>query len=71
MTGVDYDLSCAMVGYWTNFAKTGDPNGNGLPVWTPYTAQCRRSMELGERVGMSDFCGSPRARFIVEHILNE
>ncbi|MGW4472652.1 carboxylesterase/lipase family protein [Nonomuraea sp. NPDC004354] len=26
-------LSEQMVGYWTNFARTGSPNGRGLPVW--------------------------------------
>lgn len=26
----------AMQGYWTRFAKTGDPNGGGAPMWTPY-----------------------------------
>ena len=37
MEKADYELSERMVSYWTNFAKTGNPNGEGLPQWEPCT----------------------------------
>ncbi len=32
-TAGDFKVSEAMASYWTNFIKTGDPNGKGLPEW--------------------------------------
>jgi len=35
-TPKDEALSEMMRTYWTNFARTGDPNGTGLPEWPAY-----------------------------------
>ena len=32
------ELAKIMMAYWTNFAKTGNPNGAGVPEWKPFTA---------------------------------
>jgi len=36
LTPEQKSLAANMVQYWTNFAKTGDPNGMGLTTWAKY-----------------------------------
>ena len=42
----DREISAAMQQYWTNFAKSGDPNGAGLPQWPKYDAAARGYIEF-------------------------
>lgn len=48
-TAQDRLLSEQMVGYLTNFAKSGDPNGGGLPAWTELKKGQSRVLRLGEQ----------------------
>jgi para-nitrobenzyl esterase len=40
------ETSVAMERYWTNFAKTGDPNGAGVGAWPRFDATARGYMEF-------------------------
>ena len=44
-TEADARVSDVMQRYWTNFAKTGDPNGPGLPAWPKFDAKSRAYVE--------------------------
>jgi len=46
----DAQLSQAMVGYWAQFIKTGNPNGAAFPAWPAFDGDgpCQ---ELGRRIG--------------------
>lgn len=47
----DYQIADTMNGYWVNFIKTGNPNGDGLPAWDSAVANGTVTMELGDGWG--------------------
>ncbi|HWR30797.1 MAG TPA: carboxylesterase family protein [Negativicutes bacterium] len=47
---IDRKLSQLMMQYWVNFAKTGNPNGAGLPDWPEYSAREGLNLEFGDQL---------------------
>lgn len=47
MSKEDYNLSNMMVDYLVNFAKTGNPNSECLPVWESKTKKQKKVMHFG------------------------
>jgi para-nitrobenzyl esterase len=43
---MDQQISATMQEYWTNFAKTGNPNGANLPAWPKFDPEARAYLEF-------------------------
>lgn len=48
-SAADRELARRMIGYWTNFAKSGDPNGEDLPRWPPFNGD-DKVLHLGDPI---------------------
>ncbi|WEK46049.1 MAG: carboxylesterase family protein [Candidatus Andeanibacterium colombiense] len=57
-TDTDRALSAQLQGYWVNFAKTGNPNGAGLPEWPRYVAGEPTVLKVGAETKV---IGTPNA----------
>jgi para-nitrobenzyl esterase len=47
----DRTLSQRLQAYWANFARSGDPNGGGLPQWQKFAAKSPTIQLIGEKIG--------------------
>ncbi|MEK6535389.1 MAG: carboxylesterase/lipase family protein [Thermodesulfobacteriota bacterium] len=46
----DMGLSNKMMGYWVNFTKTGNPNGQGLADWPAYKSKSDLNLEFSDTI---------------------
>lgn len=56
-TSEEKEVARLMNTYWVNFAKTGNPNGQGLPLWPAYNTQNEEILDIeqdGKPVGKLD-----------------
>lgn len=49
ITKTDFDISNAMITYWTNFAKYGNPNGKGMPEWPAFSETNPKVMYFSQK----------------------
>jgi len=74
--GKHYDLARHMCNYWTNFARSGDPNGNDadgtpMPEWTQYTEEQPYPILFADKAEMDRRSLSELKKFLVEFYLKK
>ena len=66
-TDSDKAISETMAVYWTNFAKNGDPNGPGMPVWPAYDDGDPRSMYFSQTASVGPVPGLASMKVLDEY----
>jgi carboxylesterase type B len=54
-TDLDRKLAIMLSTYWSNFGKTGDPNGAGLPPWSAYNPNDEQLLNIGDEFRVEGF----------------
>jgi len=70
-SGSDYDMSRMMTRYIANFVHSGDPNGEGLPKWTPYTEDSKKVMMMDVSPWMGERPLSKVQMLKLDYLLNK
>lgn len=63
LTDEDRAFAARVQSYWVNFARNGDPNGEGLPHWPRYDASTDELLFLGEEIGVRRHFRAPQLDF--------
>jgi para-nitrobenzyl esterase len=70
-TDADARVSEVMQRYWTNFAKTGDPNGAGVPNWPKFDTKSRGYVEFATSgPATKQALRRPYCDLFIEHVQN-
>jgi para-nitrobenzyl esterase len=64
----DRRVAREMSAYWTDFAKTGDPNAKGLPEWPAFKAGNQTIMQLAARMEPMPLAAPAREHLWMKHL---
>jgi para-nitrobenzyl esterase len=64
----DRRVASQMSDYWTNFSKTGSPDGKGLPNWHALHVGNFTTMQLAAPMGPIPLAATARRHFWMEHL---
>jgi para-nitrobenzyl esterase len=68
-TDLDARLAKTMSAQWVQFAKSGDPNGPGLPQWPRFNGDREAYIEFGDRIATGESLRKKHIDFLSQTLL--